>query len=194
MSKKRPPFNQEMAIRGANRRLFARSPLVREKQDESRQEFPRYKKDGTRAKKNWVKRQCEVCNEWVSSTQIQIDHIDPVVPKEGFSPSLDLWDRITIFLKRLWCDKSNLQRICTTCHKIKTDKEKLERMLEKDSIYISYVESKIDTMNYENLHLCLKKFTTKKLLQYPEDLKNRVVLLKEKLNSIKPQRKTKKGR
>ena len=45
--KKKPIFNQEMAIRGANRRLFARSPLVIEKLNESRQEFPRLKKDGS---------------------------------------------------------------------------------------------------------------------------------------------------
>ena len=82
--KKQPPFNQEMQIRGANRRLFARSPIVREKLEESRQEFPRYKKDGTLAKKPWVKRQCEVCNAWVSSTKIAIDHKDPVVPPDGF--------------------------------------------------------------------------------------------------------------
>ena len=81
---KKTPFNQEMAIRGANRRLFTRSPIVIEKLNESRQEFPRYKKDGSRHKKNWVKRQCEVCSQWVSSTQIAVDHIDPVVPLGGF--------------------------------------------------------------------------------------------------------------
>lgn len=143
--KKKPPFNQEMAIRGANRRLFARSPLVIEKLNESRQEFPRYKKDGTLAKKPWVKRQCEVCNSWVSSTKIAIDHIDPVVPPEGFPASFDLWDRITLFLKRLWCDKSNLQRICNTCHDKKTYKEKIERLLKKYTSELDIIEDQIKT-------------------------------------------------
>ena len=127
MAKKRPKFNQEMSIRGANRRLFARSPLVREKLEESRQEFPRYKNDGTRHKKNWVKRECEVCGNWVPSSQIAIDHIDPVVPPEGFPVHFDMWDRITLFLKRLWCDKSNLQRICDPCHNSKTKAERVAR-------------------------------------------------------------------
>jgi hypothetical protein len=100
MAKKKPPFNQEMSIRGVNRRLFARSPIVREKLEESRQEFPRYKKDGSLAKKPWVKRQCEVCGSWVGSSKISIDHIDPVVPPEGFPAHFDMWDRITLFFKK----------------------------------------------------------------------------------------------
>jgi hypothetical protein len=127
--KKKSPFNQEMAIRGANRRLFARSPLVTEKLNESRQEFPRFKKDGSRAKKNWVKRQCEVCLLWVGSSHITIDHKDPVVPPEGFPPDSDMWDRHAIFMKRLWCDKSNLQRICDDCHNKKTQAERIARLL-----------------------------------------------------------------
>jgi hypothetical protein len=149
--KKKPPFNQEMAIRGANRRLFARSPLVIDKLNESRQEFPRYKKDGTLAKKPWVKRQCEVCGSWVSSTKIAIDHIDPVVPPEGFPAHFDLWDRITLFLKRLWCDKSNLQRICDECHDKKTYSERIDRLLKKYEDELDLIEGEIDkTMKSES--------------------------------------------
>jgi len=153
-----------MSIRGANRRLFARSPLVREKLEESRQEFPRYKKDGTRAKKNWVKRQCEVCDKWVGSSKIAIDHIDPVVPPEGFPASYDIWDRITVFLKRLWCDKSNLQRICDTCHDVKTSKERIERLIEKYTQELDRIEIEINYWdNHQNMLMDLPK-THKKLL------------------------------
>lgn len=136
-----------MSIRGANRRLFARSPLVFEKLNESRQEFPRYKKDGTLAKKPWVKRQCEVCSAWVSSTKIAIDHIDPVVPPNGFPANSDMWDRITIFLKRLWCDKSNLQRICDDCHDKKTYKERIERLTKQYTIELDEIEYGLRTFS-----------------------------------------------
>lgn len=142
--KKKTTFNQEMAIRGVNRRLFARSPIVREKLEESRREFPRYKKDGTRAKKDLVKRQCEVCHRWVSTTQIAVDHIDPVVPIEGFPPHYDMWDRINMFLRRLWCDKSNLQRICDDCHREKTQRERIQRLVIKYTAELDELEKTID--------------------------------------------------
>lgn len=145
MKKKQPPFNQEMAIRGANRRLFARSPSVREKLEESRQEFPRYKKDGSLAKKPWVKRQCEVCNQWVGSTKIAIDHIDPVVPPDGFPEDADMWDRINVFLKRLWCDKKNLQRICDDCHDKKTKEERDHRSSTKDAELLAGIKDDLYT-------------------------------------------------
>jgi hypothetical protein len=157
--KKKPPFNQEMAIRGANRRLFARSPLVIDKLNESRQEFPRYKKDGTLAKKPWVKRQCEVCGLWVSSTKISIDHIDPVVPPDGFPAHFDLWDRITLFLKRLWCDKSNLQRICDECHDKKTYSERIDRLLKKYKDELDLIEDEINkTMKSESFKINSKLY------------------------------------
>ena len=173
-----------MAIRGANRRLFARSPLVIEKLNESRQEFPRYKKDGTRAKKNWVKRQCEVCNEWVSSSNIAVDHIDPVVPPEGFLSHYEMWDRILIFLKRLWCDKSNLQRICSVCHGNKTHKEKIARLIEKYTRELDDIEKNIEnglSLNKKEIKRALTKYTAKKktlglenIVQRALDLKNRI--------------------
>lgn len=163
MANKKPKFNQEMAIRGVNRRLFARSPIVREILEESRQEFPRYKNDGTRAKKNWVKRQCQVCNEWVGSSKIAVDHIDPVVPPEGYSPDLDMWQRITLFLQRLWCDKSNLQRICDTCHDAKTEKERTFRLNSKYSEELDLIELKLKGSFDKKLMLKnLKKYTAKK--------------------------------
>lgn len=145
MKKKKPPFNQEMAIRGANRRLFARSPVVREKLEESRQEFPRYKKDGSLAKKPWVKRQCEVCEEWVGSTKIAIDHIDPVVPPNGFPEHMDMWERISVFMKRLWCEKENLQRICDDCHDKKTKNERDYRSSIKDAELLQGIKDDLYT-------------------------------------------------
>lgn len=161
--KKRPTFNQEMAIRGANRRLFARSPLVIKKLEESRQEFPRYKKDGSRHKRNWVKRQCEVCLEWVSSSEITVDHIDPVVPHEGFAASSDIWDRTLIFLKRLWCDIANLQRICAMCHNRKTQQERIQRLTKKYIDELSVIESALlQGASYSTVKKSISKYIAKK--------------------------------
>lgn len=197
MAKKRPPFNQEMAIRGANRRLFARSPFVVEKLEESRQEFPRYKKDGTLAKKPWVKRQCEVCKSWVGSTKIAIDHIDPVVPPDGFPADFDLWDRITLFLKRLWCDKSNLQRICDHCHDKKTSAERIERLkikytqeldeLEKTIMSASGMRNLIgaSTNGYKDLLKQINKYTAKKKTIGLEQIVERALRLKQEILALK---------
>ena len=179
--KKRPPFNQEMAIRGANRRLFARSPLVVEKLDESRQEFPRYKKDGTRAKKNWVKRQCEVCLSWVGSTKIAIDHVDPVVPPGGFPTHFDMWDRITLFLKRLWCDKANLQRICNDCHDKKTHAERIARLTAQYTAELDSLERDLFLPDVKVMKKQLSKYIAKKKTQGLEPIVQRAQALKEKL-------------
>lgn len=153
MAKKKTPFNKEMAMRGAQRRLFARSPLVIEKLQESRQEFPRFNKDGSRAKKNWVKRQCEVCGEWVSSSKISVDHIDPVVPPMGFTappkdfPFDDVMWRHIVFTNRLWCDKSNLQRLCDACHNVKSYKERIVRLLQKYNSELDEIETLLRSFN-----------------------------------------------
>lgn len=184
MAKKKPKFNQEMAIRGANRRLFARSPLVFEKLNESRQEFPRYKNDGSRAKKNWVKRQCEVCNEWVSSSHIAIDHIDPVVPPEGFPAEFNMWDRITLFLKRLWCDKQNLQRICDSCHDKKTQEERIARLLKKYHEELSQIEKELEsnTITYNDCKKQISKYLAKKKTIGLESVVQQAQTLKNKFN------------
>ena len=181
--KKKVKFNQEMAIRGANRRLFARSPIVQQKLDESRQEFPRYKKDGTRAKKNWVKRQCEVCHEWVSSASISIDHVDPVVPPNGFPADFDIWDRINLFLRRLWCDISNLQRICDPCHDKKTQGERIARLYKKYMEELDMIEKVIDSKNVDNkvLKKELSKYIAKKKTLGLEDVVQRAQVLKQKI-------------
>jgi hypothetical protein len=182
--KKRPPYNQEAAIRGALRRAFSRSPLVREVLEESRQEFPRYKKDGTRHKKNWVKRQCQVCNEWVPASTMAVDHIDPVISIERGKQD---WNE---FIDRLWCNtsgKANLQRICDTCHDKKTAGERILRLTKKyneeldkleDTVNSDWVACQVDS----NLLLkSVKKYIAKKntvglekIVERAQDLKKRL--------------------
>lgn len=170
-------------MRGANRRLFARSPLVIEKLNESRQEFPRYRKDGSLAKKPWVRRQCEVCSQWVSSSKIAVDHKDPVVPPDGFPAHFDMWDRINLFLRRLWCDKSNLQRICDDCHDKKTYAERIARLLKQYTKELDDLTIVINHAGPNTSHLKkeLNKYIAKKKTKGLEEIVERARRLKEKL-------------
>lgn len=60
---------------------------------------------------------CSDCEKEYTSTNVQIDHIDPVVPVTGFTT----WDS---FIERLFCEKEGLQVLCKDCHKKKTVAEK----------------------------------------------------------------------
>jgi 5-methylcytosine-specific restriction endonuclease McrA len=133
--KKKPPYNQTSAIRSALRRAFSRSPIVWEVLKEGRRYFAKFNKDGFRAKKDGVETHCQVCNTWVKAPiKVAVDHIQPVVPTDGsFDPQNPDWN---MFVARLWCDKQNLQRICSTCHDAKTALERnarnaLKKLLKK---------------------------------------------------------------
>lgn len=61
---------------------------------------------------------CASCGKQYVAKDVQVDHISPVVSStEGFVS----WDR---FIERLYCDVSNLQVLCTSCHKEKTASER----------------------------------------------------------------------
>lgn len=56
---------------------------------------------------------CEACQEWhlLKDNSFEVDHIVEVGPFTGN------WDD---FIKKLFCDQSNLQRLCIICHQKKT--------------------------------------------------------------------------
>lgn len=64
---------------------------------------------------------CAECKEDFPSKEVQTDHRSPVVePEVGFVD----WDT---FIQRLYCDKENLQILCTSCHKAKTLTERKKK-------------------------------------------------------------------
>jgi 5-methylcytosine-specific restriction endonuclease McrA len=78
-----------------------------------------------RARRSRGRYECASCNNLFSKKETQVDHIDPVVdPKVGYV-DLETW------VKRLLCDDSNLQVICTECHSKKTSSENAERQITK---------------------------------------------------------------
>lgn len=68
---------------------------------------------------------CAACQQDFPSKDVQVDHISPVVdPSRGF----ENWD---VFIERLFCDRDNLQVLCTACHKLKTSEENLQSKLKR---------------------------------------------------------------
>ena len=61
---------------------------------------------------------CKACKDEFPAKDVAVDHKKPVVdPAVGFVD----WNT---FVSRLFCEKKNLQVLCTACHKAKTMKEK----------------------------------------------------------------------
>jgi len=128
-------WNQTSVIRGALRRGFARSPQVQEVKYSKRREVPKYKKDGTLAKRPKVEYHCAECDGWYPSTGVAVDHIEPVIPVDGGFVD---WNT---FVERLFCSSENLQLVCSykkkdfdkfgkpSCHHIKTQIERTTRAL-----------------------------------------------------------------
>ena len=78
------------------------------------------------------KRRCTICEELFMSKDIQMDHIDPVVPIEGYKSgsSFDLNE----YVERMFPEETGWQTICHTCHDEKTKKEdKLRKSFDKKS-------------------------------------------------------------
>jgi 5-methylcytosine-specific restriction endonuclease McrA len=154
--KKRKPFNQEAAIRGALRRVFSRSPVIWDVLRSVRREVPRINKDGSRAKKDAVQYLCNVCKQYVGSTMVAVDHIIPVISvDDGFVD-------FNTFIQRLFCEASNLQVICDECHQQKTNAERTERNRKKDLEALAELASRLSSLSLKEAKRELKRYTGEK--------------------------------
>ena len=66
---------------------------------------------------------CQRCGKSFSAKDVQVDHIDPVIPIGTPAYSMS-WDTL---VGRIYCDTNNLQVLCTGCHKIKSATESSTR-------------------------------------------------------------------
>lgn len=64
--------------------------------------------------------ECAGCHSLFPAKSVQVDHLESVVPLEGFVS----WDDT---IKRLFCSKENLQVLCKECHSTKSKEESDER-------------------------------------------------------------------
>lgn len=63
---------------------------------------------------------CAQCAGLFTATNVQVDHIEPIIdPEIGFTT----WDDVVY---RMFCEKDNLQVLCLDCHKKKTTEERLQ--------------------------------------------------------------------
>lgn len=146
-------FNENAVIRGRIRRAFAMSPIRGQVLKAARREYTKYNKDGCASKKPGVEYQCETCNSWVSSTRIDVDHVNPVIdPVVGFVD----WNT---FVARVFCGVENLKRICEKCHDEKTSRENIKRNTIRWNAEIESTK----TMNAKDAIKVLKK-----LAKHPE--------------------------
>lgn len=174
--RKRPKYDPTMACRAAMRRAFSRSPIVVEMMKENRRKVPRLTKNGSRHKVDAIEHLCNICKEWKKSTKdskVAIDHIDPVVdPNAGFVD-------FNTYFKRMWCDRSGLQKMCGECHRKKTNAEWFTRRFKEEQVIITSLEKCYDK---DILKKKLKRFTKKKMaLPYPESFKQQVETLRKRL-------------
>lgn len=168
-------WNQEAAIRGALRRTFSRSPIIREVLFKVRREVPKYNKDGSRSKKDAVQYRCNACSNYVGSTKVSVDHISPVVSvDEGFVD-------FNTFISRLFCDSTNLQVVCDDCHNTKTQAERISRLLLQYGKELDDLELKVKAKSVSKAEALktLKKYIAKKKTAGLNPVVQRALTLKD---------------
>tara|TARA_R110000824_G_scaffold84052_2_gene209904 strand:+ start:225 stop:683 length:459 start_codon:yes stop_codon:yes gene_type:complete len=76
---------------------------------------------------------CQQCGNLFPQASMAVDHIDPVVPIDGFSKANGFlgydWDQV---IRRLFCEVEGLQVLCKPCHKLKSADERAERAAAKN--------------------------------------------------------------
>lgn len=63
---------------------------------------------------------CPICNKIFKRKEMKKDHINPVIPIEGFT----LWDEV---IRRMFVGEDGWQALCKSCHDKKTSEENEQR-------------------------------------------------------------------
>lgn len=87
----------------------------------AREEFPRYTKSGKVSVIPDVYYRCAICGELFKQKEVQVDHIDPVVPLD--KPELEM--TVGEYAYRTFMNEC--QVACKTCHKEKSAWENKKR-------------------------------------------------------------------
>lgn len=105
----------ENALRRASYKWMPRRNILN-KARRDKGEFA-IKIEGDRCK---IKYRCAMCKLLFRKKEIQLDHIEPVIPIEGR-------DDLEGFASRLLCYEEGWQVLCKNCHKDKSNEENRQR-------------------------------------------------------------------
>lgn len=75
--------------------------------------------NGTNKRRKWEYR-CAKCKKYFPDKETQVDHITP-------AGTLKTATDLPAFVEKLFCEKGGFQVLCTTCHNIKTQKERKKK-------------------------------------------------------------------
>jgi 5-methylcytosine-specific restriction endonuclease McrA len=120
-AKKKREWVLQAAVFSALRRIFRTYPPYREVLDEAKEEYYVNSKKGTKMRR--VRFACNHCGNKYARKGIAIDHITPVVDLSGLAKQPDGEVDFNVYIKRLFCPKSNLQSLCKKCHAVKSASE-----------------------------------------------------------------------
>ena len=98
-------------IRSGLRRMSSRYPVKAQVKAAAKRKY------NGEDKRRRFEYQCAECEGWFPDKEVCVDHIKPCGKLKDYS---DLPE----FVATLFCEADNLQVLCDTCHKIKTDKER----------------------------------------------------------------------
>ena len=70
---------------------------------------------------------CSKCKGLFPQANIDVNHIEAVVPTTGF----DSWDGV---IERMFCEKDGLEALCKPCHKLVTKEENTTRKENKKNV------------------------------------------------------------
>ena len=128
------PFNTGQWTE-ARMRSFAMSALRRASWPVKYEAVKRaYVRDGTNPEtgRKCKLHRCACCGSLFPQSKMFADHIDPVIPINGFSGNnLHLgydWAKV---IQRLYCEVDNYQALCKDCHDVKSQSERQQRKFAK---------------------------------------------------------------
>ena len=111
-------YNENSRIIGALRSVAKFHPNVQETLNSAIHPTEKGKRGGSL----FICNECGLC---FTRKEVQVDHIDPVVPVDR---EIVDWNE---YIERLFCSTDKLQVLCKPCHQIKCNEENEERRWQK---------------------------------------------------------------
>jgi hypothetical protein len=138
----------------AVKREFSRSVIVDQKLKSCKIVKVKYKKDGSKSRVPDVFYPCAHCTKEFKRKDVQVDHVEPVVPVQIPAKHMS-WD--VIIEERCFVGLDGLQVLCKPCHLIKSNLENAERrkwrLMEKHIVYLTV--NMVNGKRYIGVHKCV---------------------------------------